>query len=61
MLFALTPVPVLPFATFAATLRAAAARLLRTALIYGEAEVLPQLPTVVLALRTAVADDDAGG
>lgn len=45
----------------AATLRQAAARLLRATLIYGEGEVLPQLPTVVHALRTAVADDDAGG
>jgi HD-like signal output (HDOD) protein len=44
----------------AATLRAAAARLLRAALIYGEDEVLPQLPTVMLALREAVADEDAG-
>ncbi|KAI3431621.1 hypothetical protein D9Q98_004670 [Chlorella vulgaris] len=43
-----------------ATLRAAAARLLRAALIYGEDEVLPQLPTVMLALREAVADEDAG-
>ncbi|PRW39200.1 dynein assembly factor axonemal [Chlorella sorokiniana] len=43
-----------------ATLRLAAARLLRAALIYGEGEVLPQLPTVMHALRTAVADDDAG-
>lgn len=44
----------------AATLRLAAARLLRASLMYGEGEVLPQLPTVVHALRTAVADDDAG-
>lgn len=44
----------------AATLRVAAARLLRVSLIYGEAEVLPLLPTVLLGLQSAVADDDAG-
>lgn len=53
----LAPPPCLP----AVTLRALAARLLRAALIYGEEEVLPLLPTVVQALRTAVADEDAGG
>ena len=44
----------------AATLRVSAARLLHATLIYGDAEVLPQLPTLVLALQTAVADEDAG-
>ncbi|KAL4440146.1 hypothetical protein ABPG75_003147 [Micractinium tetrahymenae] len=43
-----------------ATLQVSAARLLRASLIYGEAEVLPLLPTVVLGLQSAVADDDAG-
>lgn len=44
----------------AAVLRQVAARLLRAALIYGQDEVLPQLPSVLHALRTAVGDDDAG-
>lgn len=44
----------------AATKRVSAVRLLHVTLVYGKDEVLPLLPTVVLALQSAVADEDAG-
>ena len=48
----------LPIYLPAASLRASGVRLLRAALICVEGEALPLLPTLLLALRSAVADDD---